>query len=227
MNRRTTTEPTKSLFRNPLIAEAAGRALSVPSLVPEPSVLPEEFITLFHTVETLRLSDHSFILQFVAPRPGAGTTTIATGFARAAAQAYQRPVLFIDAGSHQSTADRTDPAATDIAWLSYLAWSAPAPSGAQNALALTAAGNIPDRLTALRRQYHAVIIDCPALSASPEAVTIARHCDGAALVAAAIRSSPRDMIAARDTITRVGGQVLGAVFNRERSYRPRWLGAKA
>ncbi|MDD2860892.1 MAG: hypothetical protein PHI71_07465, partial [Acidiphilium sp.] len=61
---------------------------------------------------------------------------------------------------------------------------------------------------------------------SAEAVTIARHCDGTALIAAAARSSAREMLAARDAITQVGGQILGAVFNRERSYRPRWLGGQ-
>jgi ATPases involved in chromosome partitioning len=182
--------------------------------------LPYGFIALFQTIETLRVPDRSFIIQFVAPHPGAGTSTVAAGFAIAAAQSYRRPVLLVDAGAPY-VAGPLEPVPTDTA---YLMKSTLRPRS--EPFIDPAETSLENRLADLRRHYHAIVIDCPALGRSAEAVTIARHCDGTALIAAAARSSAREMLAARDAITQVGGQILGAVFNRERSYRPRWLGGQ-
>jgi Mrp family chromosome partitioning ATPase len=210
--------------KNPVLDHAhdpvAARPLTTATAIhTEP--LPYGFIALFQTIETLRLPDHSFVIQFVAPHPGAGTSTIASGFAIAAAQSYRRPVLLIDAGSAHAATGPIEPVPTDTAYLFKSAIQR-----APHHFTDPAAISLEQRLADLRRDYHAIVIDCPALGRSPEAITIARHCDGTALIAAAAQSSPRDMLAAREAITAVGGQVLGAVFNRERSYRPRWLGGR-
>jgi Mrp family chromosome partitioning ATPase len=210
--------------KNSLLDRTADPAIARPlttttAIHTEP--LPYGFIALFQTVETLRLPDRSFVIQFVAAHAGAGTTTIAAGFAAAAAQSYRRPVLLVDAGSADAATGPLEPVPTATPYL-YTAAIQRAPQHFTNPTAIS----LEERLTELRRHYHAIVIDCSALGRSAAAITIARHCDGTALVAAAAKSSARDLIAARDAINQVGGQVLGAVFNRERSYRPRWLGGK-
>ncbi|MGC9269492.1 hypothetical protein [Acidiphilium sp.] len=217
MNSQTSTDPTTSLRIDLLGDPALDRPLSTTTMAPAVP-LPDEFVALFLTIETLRTSPHGFVIQFVATQKGAGTSTIAAGFAHAAAQAYRRPVLLITATAPFGA---IDPLPTDTASLFHAPIEPPLAG-----LADTLTPALDDRLAELRRQYHAVVIDCPALGEAPHAIAMARHCDGTALIAAAARTSARDMIAARDTITRVGGQVLGAIFNRERSYRPAWLGGR-
>lgn len=220
MNSHISPDHAKPQFFDPAPDPAIARPLTTATAIhTEP--LPYGFIALFQTIETLRIPDRSFVIQFVAPHPGAGTTTIAAGFALAAAQSYRRPVLLIDAGAAHTATGPIEPVPTETAFL-FAATIRREPHHFSDPLAMS----LNERLADLRRDYHAIVVDCPALGRSPEAVTIARHCDGTALVAAATQSSARDVMAARDAITLVGGQVLGAVFNRERSYRPRWLGGR-
>ncbi|MCW8308619.1 hypothetical protein AruPA_16405 [Acidiphilium sp. PA] len=220
MNSYTAPEHAKPQFFDPAPEPTIARPLTTATAVhTEP--LPYGFIALFQTIETLRIPDRSFVLQFVAPHPGAGTSTIAAGFARAAAQSYRRPVLLIDAGAAHAATGPIEPIPTETAFL-FAATIRRTPHHFPDPAAIS----LEERLADLRREYHAIVIDCPALGDSPEAITIARHCDGTALIAAAARSAARDVMAARDAITLVGGQVLGVVFNRERSYRPRWLGGR-
>lgn len=203
-----------------VVAQQSGqRAHAVCTPMPGDAAVPYGFLEMVQTIETLREPDCGFVLQFTAAHAGAGTSMVASGFAKAAAQSYRRPVLYVDAAL---IVDLTRP--FDIV------------PGGSGCLFLAVAGAISRdathieemslnaRIGLLRQDFHAVVIDCPALGTGAAAITLARHCDGTALVAAAARTGARDMMAARESIVRVGGQVIGAVFNRARSYRPRWLG---
>lgn len=188
-------------------------------IVPVATPIPNALIDLFQAIETLRAPERGFLLQFVAPHAGAGTTTIAAGFARAAALSYRRPILLIDAMPSSASAP-TVPTFTGTAGLFRAAWpEMPAKPGVRGIVPMPA-NEISELLDVWRHSHHAVVLDCPALDVSSQAITLARYCDGTALVATAIHTAPRAMIAARDGIIRAGGQVLGAVFNRERSYLP-------
>jgi Mrp family chromosome partitioning ATPase len=194
------------------------------------------FVALFQAVDALRAGDRAFVLQFTAAHEGAGTTTLASGFAAAAAAVSRQPVLYVDVNAQarpdaQNT--RMDLLSTFRALLPLSAAMTPA-RGANNLFWARlhsehdAGGpldgeEIRQLLTLLREMHPVVVLDCPPLDTSSQAVAFARHCDGTVLVVAAEASSKNQILAARQQIERSGGQIVGAVFNRQRSYLPRWL----
>src|SRR4051812_3246807 len=54
------------------------------------------FVQLYYAVEARRTSAMPLVLQFVAPTSGAGASTVASGYARVAADDSAQPVLFVD-----------------------------------------------------------------------------------------------------------------------------------
>lgn len=194
------------------------------------------FVALFQAVDALRAGDRAFVLQFTAPHGGAGTTTLASGFAAAAAAVSRQPVLYVDVNAHPRSdhpSQRMDLLSTFRALLPLSAAMTPA-RGANNLFWARlhsehdAGGpldgeEIRQLLTLLRELHPVVVLDCPPLDTTSQSVAFARHCDGTVLVATAERSSKSEILAARQQIERSGGQIVGAVFNRQRSYLPRWL----
>lgn len=225
-------EANTSLRDRDAVLPGSQRALASPRSASQ----ERSFVALFQAVDALRAGDRAFVLQFTAAHSGAGTTTLASGFAAAAAAVSRQPVLYIDVGSQPRAdiqAPRMDLLTTFRALLPLSAAMTPA-RGANNLFwarlhsEQDAGGpldgeEIRQLLTLLREMHPVVVLDCPPLDASSQAVAFARHCDGTVLVAAAERSSRNQILAARQQIERSGGQIVGAAFNRQRSYLPRWL----
>lgn len=70
-----------------------------------------------------------------------------------------------------------------------------------------------DILVELRRTYEYVLLDTPPVLAAADASAIFAKLDGVLLLARSGRSTPDAVQAARDRIERVGGRLLGCVFN--------------
>jgi Mrp family chromosome partitioning ATPase len=68
----------------------------------------------------------------------------------------------------------------------------------------------------LREHFSFIVLDCPPVSRGIETLSLARHCDGTILVVQADRTPARSVDKARDSIDRMGGQVVGTVFNQFR-----------
>ncbi len=54
------------------------------------------FVQLYYAIEARRTSAMPLVVQFVSPTPGTGSSTVASGYARVAADDCAQPVLFID-----------------------------------------------------------------------------------------------------------------------------------
>src|SRR3954454_4224293 len=54
------------------------------------------FVQLYYAIEARRTSNASLVVQFISPTPGAGASTVASGYARVAADDCANPVLFVD-----------------------------------------------------------------------------------------------------------------------------------
>jgi MinD-like ATPase involved in chromosome partitioning or flagellar assembly len=176
----------------------------------------------------------SFIVQFIAPRPGAGTSVVAEGYAKVAAEGCGRPVLLVDCGRQPGTISRGRPGLVenfvDEHTLSdALVEATGTPnlllarfSGGNHPLLEIDRGRIGPLLKALRREAAVVVLDCPPVT-DPGAAALAGHADGTVLVMAAGKTRITDLADARDVLQRRGGTVMGTVFNRERHLLPRWL----
>jgi Mrp family chromosome partitioning ATPase len=76
---------------------------------------------------------------------------------------------------------------------------------------------------ALRQTFTLVVLDCPPVSVSPLSGVLSRITDGTIVVAAAGRTPRRAIERTVTEISRMGGQVVGLVLNRQRDWLPAWL----
>ena len=214
--------------------------------------MPAEWLELSYAVETLRVNKKTSVLQFVGAASKVGTTTVASGFARVAGQAVAEsmggigagatlPVLFIDcnpggpvsrrkksrAAESKSLVEafRNDSLALDIVVPTedaagvFRAWL-----GATDAAGATRCGpgDLARLFDLLRERFSLIVLDCPAIPCGVGALSLAPHCDGTVVVLRAAATRVQAVKAACDRIERVGGQVIGTVFNRVPRKTP-WL----
>lgn len=199
------------------------------------------FVQLYYAIEARRTSNASLVVQFISPTAGAGASTVASGYARVAADDCADPVLFVDCSGTQ---ERRNPNAIDPPTLfevmrhglplsdatmpvrdaRNLHWARLGP-GPRPLLSM-GADRLQTLLDMLRTQHPVIVLDSPSADA-PEAAALSRYCDGSVLVVAAGRTKQGEIEAAKTLIERLGGQTVGVVLNRERSVLPRWLSRKA
>jgi Mrp family chromosome partitioning ATPase len=72
----------------------------------------------------------------------------------------------------------------------------------------------------LRANFELVLIDSAPLAISPDGLAIASKVDGVVLVVEAEKSRWQTVKRLRDSIHRVGGNMLGVVLNKRRFYIP-------
>lgn len=222
--------------RCPDLDEAPGEALSKVGAADAHGGmgdLPPEFARLFYAVEALRAGDRPVVLQFAGAAGAAGATTVASGFARAAAAGHSRPVLFLDGRLDAAPGPQVGlieacrqgrPLAAAVAAVEgvpNLRWGRLARQGV--GAAGRDAADIRALLDLARRDHPVTVLDSPGLGASPVSAALSRFCDGTVLVVQAGRTKAAAVRAARAEVERFGGQVVGAVLNRHREAAPHWL----
>ncbi len=166
--------------------------------------------------------------------------TVASGYARVAADDCAQPVLYVDCnpsrakprrGTNEAPAPTlfdalrrglplTD-AITPARDSKNLLWARLAP-GERPLLAL-GGDRLQSMLDMLRANYPVIVLDTPP-SEAPESAAVSRYCDGSVLVVAAGRTRQWEIENTKSLLERLGGQTVGVVLNRERSVVPRWLG---
>lgn len=198
------------------------------------------FVQLYYAIEARRTSAMPLVIQFISPTSGTGASTVASGYARVAADDCAQPVLYIDCNGSVSKARRKTvdlqpptlfdalrrglPLAESIAPVrdaKNLVWARLGP-GDRPLLAL-GGDRLQSLLDMLRASYPVIVLDTPPAEA-PESAAVSRYCDGSVLVVAAGRSRQSEIENAKSLLERLGGQTVGVVLNRERSVLPRWLG---
>ena len=202
-----------------------------------PEAVARPMVDLFQAVELAAYTvERSFVIQFLAPHRVAGTTTVASGFARAAAASLRRPVLYVDAtpagvavlGEGQETllsAHRKGLWLSTVTrpwenspWLSWACLIQP--------LRPTLPIPLEEVETVLRLAQDAfglVVVDSASLEELPQSAALARVCDGTVMVLDMRKSRRRQAAGACEAVRRLGGQVIGATVNRYRPVLPRWL----
>jgi hypothetical protein len=80
-----------------------------------------------------------------------------------------------------------------------------------------------DCIDLLREEFDYSIIDCPALRASGDLLSIAPFVDGVLLVIEANRTRREEPIQAEQSIAAAGGKLLGFILNKRTNEMPTWL----
>ncbi len=199
--------------------------------------LPPEFERLFYAVEALRAGDRPIVLQFAGVAGAEGATTVASGFARAAAAGHARPVLFLDCHPDRAhgTARRSSPGLIEACRQGRaFAASVAAVEGSPNlrwarlaegdaGVAGRAAAEIRALMELARQNHPVVVLDSPGVGTSPVSAALSRFCDGTVLVVQAGKTGAAAVRGAKAQVERFGGQIVGSVLNRHRQAAPRWL----
>lgn len=199
------------------------------------------FVQLYYAIEARRTSAMPLVVQFISPTPGIGASTVASGYARVAADDCAQPVLYIDCnGSAPKKRRGSSPETQPLTLCDALRRGLPlsdAINPARDAKNLVCArlgtGERPllalggERLQSLldmlRTNHPVIVLDTPSTEA-PESAAVSRYCDGSVLVVAAGRSRQAEIENAKSLLERLGGQTVGVVLNRVRGVMPRWLG---
>ena len=198
------------------------------------------FVQLYYAIEARRTSAMPLVVQFISPTPGTGASTVASGYARVAADDCAQPVLYIDCNASRTKPRRgaTEPqsltlsdalrrglplaeAIAPVRDAKNLLW-ARLGSGERPLLAL-GGERLQSMLDMLRANHPVIVLDTPP-SEAPESAAVSRYCDGSVLVVAAGQTKQWEIENAKSLLERLGGQTVGVVLNRERSVMPRWLG---
>lgn len=200
------------------------------------------FVQLYYAIEARRTSAIPLVVQFVSPSSGTGSSTVASGYARVAADDCAQPVLFIDCNGSPLKSRTRDKIPATPTLFDALRRSLPlsdamspvrdtknllmARLGPGERPLLSLGGDRLQSLLDLLRPVHPVIVlDTPPTEA-PESAAVSRYCDGSVLVVAAGRTRQWEIEAAKSLLERLGGQTVGVVLNRERSLLPRWMGRR-
>jgi Mrp family chromosome partitioning ATPase len=198
------------------------------------------FVQLYYAIEARRTSAMPLVVQFIAPTTSTGASTVASGYARVAADDCAQPVLYIDCNANRLKPRRpgSEPQAptlfdalrrglplTDAIMpardAKNLLWARLAP-GERPLLAL-GGDRLQSMLDMLRATHPVIVLDTPPAEA-PESAAVSRYCDGSVLVVAAGQTRQWEIENAKALLERLGGQTVGVVLNRERSVLPRWFG---
>lgn len=166
-----------------------------------------------------RESEGGIVLAITSPHTGAGVSTIAKALVETIAESGHEAIL----------ADCRRPKIGPVNGN-----GASAEAGNKRNLWQLARGHEAGRLNpshaelakaidSLRSQYHYVVIDCPSISESNDAASLAQLVDGFVFVVESNRTQMTEIAHAERTIEAAGGHIFGHVLNKRSFVVPDWL----
>ncbi|MFZ0927422.1 MAG: CpsD/CapB family tyrosine-protein kinase [Syntrophobacteraceae bacterium] len=219
----------------------SGRSVEV--IIPENLVhhaeveIGEEMLGLYKVIDTLLPDMKNRVLQFIGSRAGEGTSTVVREFARIAAERIAHRVLLVDADRFEGTQSKFYSVESELSWIRALVESAevgraihqvhdsslfisPACNSSVPTPELFNSPRFDGFWASLKLNFDLILIDSPPLTMSPDALAIASKVDGVILIVEAENTKWRTARHVRAQIERVGGKILGIVFNKRRYYIP-------
>jgi capsular exopolysaccharide synthesis family protein len=193
----------------------------------------ESFRRLRSSLQFLGTTRDASTFMITSARPAEGKSTMAANLAVALAQGGVR-VCIVNADLRRPTLERilgvpnqrgiaewlADPTVTDIMLpvagcpgLVLVPAGTPPPNPGE----LLATGRIADLLEELAEQFDILIVDAPPVLSAADASAIAPSVDGTLIVVDASRTDTDALLKVRSEINRAGGNVVGAILNRDRS----------
>lgn len=197
----------------------------------------EEMLGLYKNIEALLPGIPHKLILFAGTQEGEGTSTIVREFAKLCANRIGKSVLLIDGDRSRPSQHRFFDIQSEYGWVEAVQ------NGKELKTALCQVGNTPLFVSPscnsatytpeifdphgteafwkkLIQQFHFVLIDSSPLSTSPDGLAFAPRVDGVVMVVEAERTRWRVAESWKDKITKVGGNVIGVVFNKRRYYIP-------
>ncbi|MHC1725258.1 MAG: CpsD/CapB family tyrosine-protein kinase [Syntrophobacteraceae bacterium] len=211
----------------------------VPYDVPCPTgkEMGEEMLSLYKIIDTILPHTKSKVIQFMGAREGEGTSTIVREFARVSADLIGNSVLLLDADRHRPTQSQFFDIQSEYGWIEALKkgeqignalhrvgqsklFMSPSMNSSVSTPEIFNSPTFDGLCQNLKTDFDLVLIDSAPLTVSPDGLAIASKVDGVLLVVEAEKTRWQTVRRVRDSITRVGGKILGIVLNKRRYYIP-------
>ncbi len=186
--------------------------------------LEEEMICLRQRLDALLPDAAKQVVQFIASRPGEGTSTIAREFARVSAIRFGRRVLLLESGlAPRDVVDNytLDDLPSQVGRSNL--YRAPLPAFSASRTSKDGGPRSDAFWNDLRQRYELVVVDAPPATASADGLALCGKADGVVLVVEAEGTRWPVAQSVKDAIVRSGGKVLGVVLNKRRFYIPSFI----
>ena len=202
--------------------------------------LEEEMLSLYKSIDVFLPNRQNRVIQFIGSRVGEGTSTIIREFARVASLKIGHSVLLLDADRYQPTQNHYFSLKSDHGWIEALKtgrklddtiyqvsdsklFVSPSYNTSTYTPEIFNSPTFDDFFGRMQSQFELILIDSAPLTISPDCLAIAPRADGVVLVLEAERTRWQMARNVKESIERVGGQLLGVVFNKRRYYLPKYI----
>jgi protein-tyrosine kinase len=238
-----TTTDESSESTTPKGEEGKGSPANLPVIVESSSAadeslhMEEEMLGLYQSIESMLPHCPRKIIQFIGSQEGEGTSTIAGEFARAAAFKIGKSVLLLDADRVRPSHQHFFPVRLDTGWLEAVKsgrgsggslyhvqnsgfFDGPSLNSEFYGTDVFLSASIDSFWNLLRHRFDLIVIDSPPLTQSQDGLSIAPKVDGVVIVIEAERTRWTVAESVKKRIGKMGGNILGIVFNKRRYYIP-------
>ncbi len=199
--------------------------------------MEEELLGLYKNIEILLPHSSKKVIQFIGSKQGEGASTIVREFARVAATRIGMSVLLLDADRLQPSQHLHFKVTSGYTWQEAIR-DGESPEKVLHRVGETSLFLGPSANTnaytpeifdsprfagfweTLWQQFDLILVDSPPLGSSPDGLAIAPRVSGVVLVVEAEKTRWQIVRNSKERITKVGGNVLGIVFNKRRYYIP-------
>jgi Mrp family chromosome partitioning ATPase len=180
---------------------------------------------LFRIVQQSRESrNKGFVVVLTSPTQGAGVSRITSALADALNRSAPECAITLDCRNLDCDRyDLPEPVDANRLPLNSL-WHADTPEAVGNWSGLPE--SLAGAIDKFRSKYRYVLIDCPSLRETQDAVRLAPLADGMVLVVEANRTQKDQLLYAERTIESAKGKILGHVLNKRTYVIPDWLSRK-
>lgn len=175
--------------------------------------------------------------------PGEGKTTAAVSMAYSLVTEAHARVLLIDANPHAPkihdhfgvgiSPGFSDFVLSDAQHASFICKTEydrlhiiPSGSSSIKKSDMLDSGTFKSRLDAVKLDYNYIIFDGHSVFGASEVSHIAKHCDGILFVVECERTKWEVLQEAKDKISNIGGNIIGAILNKRKYYIPRKIYGK-
>ncbi len=202
---------------------------------PRDPQLPDAYNVALVNLRFALPADEHAVVTLAGFNPGVGKTSTVEGLARAALRSGRR-VLMIDGDMRAATLSRRPGCDHHPGLVDYLALDTPlenvvvelepglsiipARPSKTNPASLLAGPRLAEMLSELRPQYDLILIDTPPMSHLADALLLAAHSDGVALVVRTSVSKPADVTTATTRLRKTGTPLAGLVVFEELAATP-------
>ncbi len=201
--------------------------------------MEDEMILLYQNINSLLTDFPKKIIQFIGSSRGEGTSTVTRQFAKVSTSKLDKSVLLLDARSNschttffgikpkggvaevisndRSIEDVLHQIGNSKLFIGQLSLNG------DYVTSILGSPQIDDIFKELKQKFDFILIDSPSADTSSDIISISKKVHGVVMVVAAEHTRWQKINAAKEKITKNGGNIIGVVLNKRKYYIPEFI----